>query len=93
MNSLYILTPDAYLTLDGENVVVKKDGAEMGRFPLHSLEQIVTFSYMGASPALMGKCAEQNKSLSFFCRQPKISSLQRYSTPAGYWSVHCATTR
>lgn len=27
MNSLYILTPDAYLTLDGENVVVKKDGA------------------------------------------------------------------
>ena len=37
MNSLYILTPDAYLTLDGENVVVKKDGAEMGRFPLHSL--------------------------------------------------------
>ena len=72
MNSLYILTPDAYLTLDGENVVVKKDGAEMGRFPLHSLEQIVTFSYMGASPALMGKCAEQNKSLSFFSQSGRF---------------------
>ena len=72
MNSLYILTPDAYLTLDGENVVVKKDGAEMGRFPLHSLEQIVTFSYMGASPALMGKCAEQSKSLSFFSQSGRF---------------------
>jgi len=72
MNSLYILTPNAYLTLDGENVVVKKDGAEMGRFPLHSLEQIVTFSYMGASPALMGKCAEQNKSLSFFSQSGRF---------------------
>lgn len=66
LNSLYILTPDAFLTLDGENVVVKKNSTEMGRIPLHNLEQIVSFSYMGASPALMGKCAEQNKSLSFF---------------------------
>lgn len=72
MNSLYILTPEAYLTLDGENVVVKKDGVEMGRFPLHSLEQIVTFSYMGASPALMGKCAEQSKSLSFFTQSGRF---------------------
>lgn len=44
----------------------------MGRFPLHSLEQIVTFSYMGASPALMGKCAEQNKSLSFFSQSGRF---------------------
>ena len=72
MNSLYILTPEAYLTLDGENVVVKKDGVEMGRFPLHSLEQIVTFSYMGASPALMGKCAEQSKALSFFTQSGRF---------------------
>lgn len=66
LNSLYVMTPDAFLTLDGENVVVKKDGTEIGRVPLHNIEQIISFSYMGASPALMGKCAEQNKSLSFF---------------------------
>ena len=66
LNSLYVLTEDAYLSLEGENVVVKRDGAEMGRFPLHGLEQIVCFSYLGASPALMGKCVEQQIELSFF---------------------------
>lgn len=66
LNSLYIFTEDAYLTLDGENVVAKKDGAEVGRVPLHTLEGIHTFSYAGASPALMGKCAEQGISLAFY---------------------------
>jgi CRISPR-associated protein Cas1 len=51
--------------LDGENVVVMEDKAEMGRVPLHNLEGIVTFGYTGASPALMGACAERNISLSF----------------------------
>ena len=40
LNALYVLTPEAYLTLDGENAVVKKEGDEIGRFPLHSLSQI-----------------------------------------------------
>lgn len=66
LNALYVLTPEAYLTLDGENAVVKKDGDEIGRFPLHSLSQITCFSYMGASPALMGKCAQMQIELTFF---------------------------
>ena len=72
LNTLYVLTPELYLTLDGENVVAKRDGAEAGRFPLHGLEQIVCFSYMGASPALMGKCAESRISLSFFSPNGKF---------------------
>lgn len=47
-------------------MVVKKDGIEIGRLPLHNIEQIVSFSHVGASPALMGKCASLDKSLSFF---------------------------
>lgn len=66
LNALYVLTPEAYLTLDGENAVVKKEGDEIGRFPLHSLSQITCFSYMGASPALMGKCAQMQIELTFF---------------------------
>ena len=30
LNALYVLTPEAYLTLDGENAVVKKEGDEIG---------------------------------------------------------------
>ena len=35
------------------------------RYPLHTLQAIVSFSYAGASPALMGKCAEAGIGLAF----------------------------
>lgn len=37
----------------------------MARYPLHTLFGIVSFSYAGASPALMGACAQRGVSLSF----------------------------
>jgi CRISPR-associated protein Cas1 len=64
-NVLYITTPEAYLSLDGENVVIKKDEHSSTRLPLHNLENIVCFNYLGASPALMGACAERNIGLCF----------------------------
>jgi len=66
LNTLYVTQPDTYLALDGENVVVRKDDAELIRLPLHNLEGIVTFGYTGASPALMGACASYGIDLSFF---------------------------
>ena len=57
LNTLYVLNKDAYLSLEGENIVLLCNKAEIGRVPLHTLEGIVCFSYPGASPALMGKCA------------------------------------
>ena len=54
LNTLYITSSDRYLSLDGENVVVRSQDEEIGRVPLHNLEAIVTFGYAGASPALMG---------------------------------------
>jgi CRISP-associated protein Cas1 len=64
-NVLYVTTAEAYLSLDGENVVVKKDEATAMRLPLHNLENIVCFNYPGVSPALMGACAERNIGLCF----------------------------
>ena len=65
LNTLYVTIPEAYLALDGENVVVLKEDATLMRVPLHNLESIVTFGYAGASPALMGACAKQEIALSF----------------------------
>ncbi len=59
LNTLYILSEDIYLSLDGENVVANRDREVLARYPLHTLQNIVTFSYAGASPALMGACAER----------------------------------
>ena len=53
LRTLYISSEDAYLSLDGENVVVSRQKAEIGRVALHMLEGIVSFSRSGASPALM----------------------------------------
>lgn len=64
-NVLYVLTPEAYLTLDGENIVVKRDEAASTRVPLHNVENVVCFTWQGASPALMGACADRNIGLCF----------------------------
>lgn len=64
-NTLYITTPETYLSLDGENVVIKKDEHTSTRLPLHNLENIVCFNWQGVSPALMGACAEHNIGLAF----------------------------
>lgn len=65
LNVLYVTTPDAYLALDGENVVIQREKGVVLRVPLHNLENIVYFGYPGASPALMGACAERNIGLCF----------------------------
>ena len=65
LNTLFVTSEDAYLTLDGENIVVRRDKEEAGRFPLHNFEEIVCFSYAGASPALMGACTDRGIGLSF----------------------------
>lgn len=66
LNTLFITQPDVYLSLDGDNIVLLKDQEKLGRLPLHNLESIISFGYTGASPALMGYCAERNIALTFF---------------------------
>ena len=66
LNTLFVLTENSYLSLDGENVLVSQEKKEIARFPLHTLEGILSFSYAGASPALMGACTQRNIDLAFF---------------------------
>lgn len=66
LNTLYILTESSYVTLDGENIVIQNGEKILGRFPLHTLENIICFTYKGASPALMGACAAHKIGISFF---------------------------
>lgn len=80
LNTLYVTTPGRYLSLDGENLVVLENTEERLRVPLHNLEGIVTYGYTGASPALMGACADRNISLSFM--RPDGRFLARVTGPA-----------
>lgn len=73
LNTLFVTTQDAYLALDGENIVVKID-EQKNRVPLHNIEAIVTSGYLGASPALMRKCAEKNIGITFLTNSGKFGS-------------------
>ncbi len=72
LNTLYILSEDIYLSLDGENVLANREKQVVVRYPLHTLQSIVTFSYSGASPALMGACAQRQIDLVFFSPRGKF---------------------
>ena len=65
LNTLFILSEDVFLSLDGGNVVAKREGTEVMRIPLHTLQSIVSFSYAGATPALLGACAEKDIGVAF----------------------------
>lgn len=81
LNTLFVTSEDAYLTLDGENIVANREKQVVGRFPMHNLDGVISFSYAGASPALMGACAERNIALSF-C-SPRGKFLARVSGGSG----------
>lgn len=76
-NVLYITSSEAYLSLDGGNVVIKKGESSATRLPLHNIENIVCFNYLGVSPALMGACSERDIGLCFL--SPKGRFLARVS--------------
>ncbi len=65
LNTLYVTTPGSYLSRDGENIVIKVENQEQFRLPIHNLEGIVCFGFLGMSPSLMSLCAERDVALSF----------------------------
>lgn len=72
LNTLYVTTPEAYLSKDGLNVVVSVEKEERFRIPIMNVESIVTFGYMGASPGLMKLCMDNNVALSFMTPQGRF---------------------
>ncbi|GHU47419.1 CRISPR-associated endonuclease Cas1 [Clostridia bacterium] len=81
LNTLYIASADKMLSLESDNVVVKefREGTDgtvgkqvLLRVPLITLEAIVTCGYAGATPALMGRCAELGIGLTFLSRSGRF---------------------
>lgn len=72
LNTLYVTSPDAYLSLEGETVVILKGDVPAARIPLHNLCSIVSFGYTGCSPALMGSCAARGIDLCFLTQHGRF---------------------
>ena len=65
LNTLFVTTQGAYLSKEGETVVVKADGEIRLRVPVHTIGGIVCFGNVSCSPYLMGFCAENKVAISF----------------------------
>lgn len=65
LNTLFVTTQGAYLSKEGESVVVKVDQEARLRVPIHTLGGIVCFGQVSCSPYLMGFCAERDVAVSF----------------------------
>ena len=65
LNVLFVTSPEAFLSLENENVIVKKGEEILLRVPLINLEGIVSFSNYGATVNLMYECSRRNITLSF----------------------------
>ena len=72
LNTLYVTSEGAWLRKDGENVVIKVEGTERGRVPVHLLGGIVCFGSVGITPALMGHCAEKGICISVLGRNGRF---------------------
>ncbi len=65
LNTLYVTTQGAYLSKDGETVLVSVEREKHLQVPVHTLGGIVCFGRVMCSPYLMGFCAENNVGMSF----------------------------
>lgn len=65
LNTLYVTTQGAYLSKEGDTVLIKVEGERRLQVPIHTLSGIVCFGQVSASPFLMGLCGSQDVSLSF----------------------------
>ena len=65
LNVLYVSTQGAYLSLEGETVLISVISEKKGQLPLLNLQGIICFGNVLCSPFLLGACAERGIAVSF----------------------------
>lgn len=65
LNTLFVTTQGAYLSKEGETVLVSVEQEKRLQLPIHTLGGIVCFGRVMCSPFLMGFCAENGVGMSF----------------------------
>jgi CRISPR-associated protein Cas1 len=73
-NTLYVTTPEAYLRLEGDTVCVMVGDEKRLQVPLHHIGAFVLFDHVMLSPPLLGRCAEEGKSVVWLTRAGRFSA-------------------
>lgn len=66
LNTLYVTTPNAYLSRDGDTILVRVDDEVKLQVPVHTLGSVVCFGPAVCTPPMLALCADRNVSVAFF---------------------------
>ena len=64
LNTLFVTTQGAWLSKDGECIVLSLEGRQLGRIPIHTLGALVCFGRVICSPFLLDHCAQNGVTVS-----------------------------
>lgn len=65
LNTLFVTSQGAYLSKEGDNIVVSVDHEEKLRVPIHIIGNIVCFGNISCTPFLLGLCGQHNVTVAF----------------------------
>jgi CRISPR-associated protein Cas1 len=65
LNTLFVTSQGAYLSKEGDTIVVSVDHEEKLRVPIHIIGNIVCFGNVSCTPFLVGLCGEHNVTIAF----------------------------
>ncbi len=72
LNTLYVTTQGAYLSREGETVLVNVERETKLKVPVHTLGGIICFGQVSCSPPLMELCGERGVIISFLSENGKF---------------------
>ncbi|HEV7589717.1 MAG TPA: type I-C CRISPR-associated endonuclease Cas1c [Longimicrobium sp.] len=81
LNTLFVTTQGAYLSREGQAVIVRVGNENTLRVPIHMLGSIVCFGRVGCSPFLLGLCGEQGVAVSFLTESGRFLARAHGFTP------------
>lgn len=65
LNTLFVMTPDAYVRLEGDTLRVETDGVKGVRVPLQHIGSVMLFGNANISGPAMHRCAEEGRAVNF----------------------------
>lgn len=74
LNTLYVTTPEAYLRLEGETVCVMVEKEKRLQVPMHHLGAVVCFGNVMLTPALLGRCTKEGRSVVWLERSGRFQA-------------------
>ena len=74
LNTLYIMTPNAYVHLDNNTLRIEVEREKKMQVPLHHIGSVVCFGDVMVSPGAMHRCAEEGRNLVFLDRNGRFKA-------------------